>query len=83
MRCKENTALVTKFLGRMSAGDMAGMFDMMADDATWWVAGKVEQFPIAGTKTKQEMAALLAGMGGLLKGPATIETHGMTAEGDK
>lgn len=83
MSCEDNKKIVEKFLDRMSRMDLDGVLAMMSDDAKWWVAGKPAEFPIAGMKTKQEMARILAPMGAQLKSPAIVTVFGMIAEGDK
>ena len=83
MSCEENKKLVTRFLAKISAWDLDGVFAMMADGATWWVAGKKDQFPVAGLQTKEQMEKILRSMGAQLKSPAVITTLGMVAEGDK
>lgn len=54
MSAESNTALVREFYRRMSELDFDGMFTLMADDATWTVAGKPETFHHAGVATKAQ-----------------------------
>jgi uncharacterized protein len=53
---------------------------LMADGATWWVAGN---FPLSGTKSKTEFAALLEQIGGALPEGIRLTPKGFTAEGDR
>jgi hypothetical protein len=82
MSCEENKKIVRKLLELMTKWDLPGVFNMMADDGSWWVAGKADEFPVSGWKTKKEMQTLLEQLGPLLKSPAVITIHGMVAEGD-
>ena len=40
MSTETNKEVVREFMRRFSAGDAAGLLDMLAEDATWWVAGR-------------------------------------------
>lgn len=80
MSAEKNKETVRKFLDDLSNGRMTSMFDAMNDDATWWVAGN---FPLAGTKTKKEFQALLAGIADTLPGGLEVVPVAMTAEGDR
>ena len=37
-----NKALATKFLGLLSQVDVPAILDMMDEDATWWVSGRIK-----------------------------------------
>jgi ketosteroid isomerase-like protein len=77
-----NKAVVAEFLEVFSSGDVPGILDRLAEDATWWVSGKTEGF--AGTKSKEEMGKLLEGVVTVYKGGALRLTPGdMIAEGDR
>jgi ketosteroid isomerase-like protein len=54
MSAESNRATVLKFYEYMSKADFTSMFELMADDATWTVAGHAETFPHAGVHTKAE-----------------------------
>ena len=75
-----NKALVREFLTRFSSGEVAGTMEMMADDATWWVAGTM---PISGTYDKAQFARLLSGVLETCTGPIRITPREFTAEGDR
>lgn len=55
-----NRALVLRFYDLMSQQQFDAMLDLMADDATWTVAGNPETFHHAGTATKAQRRAALA-----------------------
>lgn len=55
----ENRALVLKFYELMSKLDFDRMFELMADDGTWTVAGNPELFHHSGVATKPQRIAAL------------------------
>ena len=76
-----NKQTVQKFLEVFSSGDVKAILAMMADDATWWVAGSM---PISGTYDKAAFGSLLAGVASGCKGGAIrLTPKGMTAEADR
>jgi ketosteroid isomerase-like protein len=72
-----------EFFGRFTAGDIAGVLDAMTDDATWWMAGKPGLAPVAGLKTKAEMATVLERLTGRLRTSLTVTVKSMIAESNK
>jgi ketosteroid isomerase-like protein len=62
MSIEENKQIASEFAARFSANDMAGALEMIADDATWWVAGKPGHVPGAGVFTKEQVAGLFRRM---------------------
>jgi ketosteroid isomerase-like protein len=83
MGTETNKMLVTDFFSRFTAGDIAGALDLMADDATWWIAGRREQQPAAGEHRKDQIARLFHNMAGQLKDGLTMTVKGAVAEADK
>lgn len=83
MSVEQNKKLAREFFERFDAGDVAGALDTLADDLTWWIAGKPEQLPSAGVRTKEQLAALLGDMAGRLSGGLRMTVKGLIAEGDK
>jgi uncharacterized protein len=58
MSIEQNKQIVRECFDRFNANDVAGALDIMTDDATWWIAGKPEQLPVAGTYSKEKIARL-------------------------
>lgn len=56
---------------------------MMTDDATWWIGGKPELFPLAGTKTKKEMAILLGDLITPMPNGLEMRVKSIIGEGDR
>lgn len=75
-------ALVERFLATFSRGDVDGVLDAMADDATWWVSGGLEG--MSGTYEKATFGPLLRGATALYKeGALRITPTSMIAEEDR
>lgn len=60
MSVQGNTELVHKFYSLMSALEFEKMFKLMADDATWTVAGNPSTFHHAGVATKPQRVQALS-----------------------
>jgi ketosteroid isomerase-like protein len=78
-----NKRLAAELFARISAGDVEGALATLADDASWWIAGKPEMQPAAGEHDKAWVARLFGRMGGALQAPMPMTVKGMIAEGDK
>jgi len=55
----ENKNVVVRFFESLSTGDIDAALAPMDNDAVYWVSGKPKQFPLAGTYTEQQLAAVL------------------------
>jgi ketosteroid isomerase-like protein len=74
-----NKAIVADFLATFSRGDVAGVLQRMADDATWWVSGTIEG--MSGTYEKKTFGALLQGVKPMYKtGAMQFKPKSMVAE---
>jgi uncharacterized protein len=80
MGITENKALVTRFWETFSAGNYAAAVAMLTDDATWWVAGTTA---LSGTYSKNEFAALLGQVTGMLPNGVSVTPKLLTAEDDR
>ncbi len=80
MSAEANKQLVTKFWEAFSAGKYEDALALMADDATWWVAG---DFPLSGLRSKSEFAELLAQVGPMAPNGIQVTPKSFTAEGDR
>ena len=83
MSAEANKNVVLNFFEHVSAGNVDAALALMADTATWWVAGKPENFALAGTKTKAQFAELLQGIGAAMPKGLRVTPKGLTAEGDR
>jgi hypothetical protein len=54
----ENKNLVVRLFESLSTGDIDAALELMDNDAVYWVCGKPKQFPLAGTYTEQQFAAV-------------------------
>jgi hypothetical protein len=80
MSADANKKIAADFFENLSAGNGPAILNALADSATWWVAGN---FALSGTKTKQQFAELMGGLGSKINGPLTLKVTGVTAEGDR
>jgi len=83
MDIETNKQVATEFYRRFDAGDIPGALDTMADDATFWIAGKPGSNPSAGTHSKAEMAAMFARIMKQMRSGLKMTVKGVTAEGDR
>ena len=83
MSAETNKNVVLSFFENVSAGKVDAALALMADTATWWVAGKPDKFVLAGTKTKTQFAELLQGIGTAMPKGLRVTPKGLTAEGDR
>ncbi|HEX3141806.1 MAG TPA: nuclear transport factor 2 family protein [Rhizobacter sp.] len=80
---QRHTELATSFFERFSANDIAGVLDLMADDATYWLAGKPEQLPGTGLLSKAQIATIYRRMGERLSDGLRMEVKNTVAQGDQ
>ncbi|MFY9326835.1 MAG: nuclear transport factor 2 family protein [Georgfuchsia sp.] len=85
MKTDENKRIVLSFLEKIQAGKVDDCIAMMSDNSTYWVGGKPDKFPFAGTKTKMGFKEMLSSTlntmpDGLKMTPLP---SGITAEGDR
>jgi ketosteroid isomerase-like protein len=71
---------VRRFMKVFSAGDVAGVTEMMDPEGTWWVAGTM---PISGTYSREEFAQLLSKVSETCVGPIELIPHEFTIQGDR
>lgn len=78
---EQNKQTVKHFMEVFSSGDVEATMALMAETATWWVAGTM---PISGTYDKAQFRELLSGVGGSCKGGAIkLMPKAFTAEGER
>lgn len=58
-------------------------WDLLADDATWWIAGKPDGLPAAGQYSKERIARLLRNMASQLPNGLKMTVKNLIAEDDK
>jgi ketosteroid isomerase-like protein len=80
---EENKEVALSFFERLSAGDIDGALDLIDEKVTWWLAGKPDQFEIAGSKTKAQLAEMLRSIETGMPEGIRLTITGVTAEGDR
>lgn len=84
MSIEDNRSVATEFFRRHDAGDTEGALALMAEDCSYWLAGKPGANATGGrTHTKAEMAEIFRRMGDAMTGPLRMQVKGTVAEGDK
>lgn len=83
MNAQHNKQIAAEFYRRFDANDIAGVLDTMADDATFWIAGKPGSSPTAGLRTKTEMAGIFRRMLRQMPHGLRMTVKGSIAEGDQ
>jgi uncharacterized protein len=83
MSIEENKRVARSLFERFDANDLAGALDLLADDVTWWMAGKPDHIPIAGTHDKQRFAAVIGRMMSQLENGLRMTVTSAIAEGDE
>lgn len=58
MTIERNKQIASEFFSRFSANDIEGALDTLADDATWWIAGRPASTPVAGAQSKTQIARI-------------------------
>ena len=79
----DNKKVALAFFENLSAGRIDAALDLIADDLVWWLAGKPEQFALAGTKNKKQFAEMLATIEKGMPNGIRLTITGVTAEGDR
>lgn len=82
MTVDSNTQLVQEFYRRMSKLEFGKMFELMADEATWTVAGNPSTFHHAGVATKPQRVEALSNFTQVFSS-LDMEIRSTTAEGDR
>lgn len=83
MSLEEKKKLVAAFFAHFGKKDVQGALDMMAADATWWIGGKPELFPLCGLKSKAEIGDIFMGLVPSTRDGLAIKPKAMVAEGHK
>ena len=78
---RETKAAVARFLEIFSEGNVEKTLGALADDATWWVSGRIDG--MSGSYDKDGFGKLIAGVADVYVAPLRITPISMVAEGDK
>ncbi|MEU3985320.1 nuclear transport factor 2 family protein [Streptomyces sp. NPDC026672] len=78
-----NADVVLDFFGHLSQGDAEAALALLDDDVRYWVAGKPEQFPLAGTYNKDEFIRMLGGVGQNMPNGVQVTVTSVTAQDER
>ena len=80
MSIEENKALVTKFWQAFSNGKLDEVLNLLAHDATWWVAGTTV---LSKTYSKSEFATLIGQVSPMAPKGLSVTPTALCAEGER
>lgn len=80
---EQNKQIATEFYRRFDANDIPGVLQTMADDATFWIAGKPGAARAAGTQSKAQIAQIFHRMVAQMPDGLRMTVKSAVAEGDK
>jgi hypothetical protein len=83
MSTEHNKVVAADFFARIDANDVPGALALLAEDATYWIAGDKAVTPSAGEHDKNGMSKLFHIMGKSFKDGLRMTVKGMTAEGER
>lgn len=78
-----NKMVALSFLDNLSNGKVDAALDLIADDVVWWLAGQPDQFALAGTKDKAQLAQMLATIETGMPTGIRLTITGVTVQGDR
>lgn len=83
MNIEQNKRIAAEFFARFSANNVPGALDLVADDVTWWLAGKSSRSRTGGTYDKAKIAGLFERLVGRLKNGLRMEVKSAIGEADR
>ena len=83
MSTEQNRKVAAEFFARIDGNDVPGALGLLAEDATYWIAGDKAVIPSAGEHDKNGMSKLFHLMGKAFKDGLRMTVKGTTAEGDR
>jgi ketosteroid isomerase-like protein len=78
----QNAQLARAFFQRFNDNDVAGAVELLADDATWWLAGKPDKLPGVGLLSRAQIVDVFRRMTAQLPEGLRMTVKGTVAEGD-
>lgn len=79
----DNKQLVAQFWEAFSAADLDAAAAMLADDFTWWIGGRPEQFPLAGSRSKAAFLELFKSVAAKAENGLTVTPRGWTVDDER
>lgn len=73
-------SIATDFFDRLGKADVSGALDLTTPDFTWTVAGKPDQFALAGTYDRDGYIDMLGRVGGFLPAGPQVQVTSVTAD---
>ena len=82
MTREDAEAILRAFFDCFARRDISGILGYLADDVTWWVAGKRDRLPGAGTKNRAQVEKMILALFSRLKGGLSFSVKGILMDGD-
>ncbi len=83
MDTAQSRQIAIRFFERLDANDIPGALDTLSDDVSYWIAGRREVIPTAGTHDKTRMARIFNAMMEQLENGMRMTVKSAIAEGDR
>lgn len=83
MSVQDNKTIARQFCERFTAGDIPGVLALMADDIHYWILGRRDVTPSAGSHTKAEMEGIFRAMQARMPEGVTFTAKSVIGEGDE
>jgi len=83
MSTEQSRLVVLGFVENFGAGRVDVALNLLADDATWWVAGTPGEFGLAGLRTKAQLPELFQWLGTAMPQGVQVTVRGITAENER
>ncbi|WP_329222766.1 nuclear transport factor 2 family protein [Streptomyces sp. NBC_01485] len=83
MTVTDNTEVVLRFFENFSAGNAEAAFALLDEQAEWWITGRPDQFPLAGTYDKTRLLQMLGTVGQAMPNGVDLKVTSTTAQDDR
>jgi ketosteroid isomerase-like protein len=80
---KTNKDIALQFLTHAFSFQFDDALSLIANNASWWVAGSPEKLAVAGEKNRRQIKKLLRGLGSAVPEGLDMKIIGVTAEGPR
>jgi uncharacterized protein len=78
---EENKNVALAFFGGVGSDNDPSA--LLADDLTYWIAGRPERFPLAGTHSKEGFGQVMSVVGANMPDGVKVKVNNVVAEGDQ
>lgn len=83
MSAERNEQVGRAYFDLLGRGDVAGALAMMTEDATWTVAGRPADFPLAGSYDREGFTRMLGRIGSVMPDGVRVTITSVTADDER